>query len=239
MRIAICDDQEYVSTQLHRLLAKYQNERELDIETSYFSFPSLLYSDMEKQPFDLVFMDLEFENKLEDGILWSKKIHQDFPQTLILILTGYPQRYKEGYIVRAFRFMTKPLIEKELFEYMDDCLNELQIAQQISFFRRGTSHKIFLKDIFYFQAQSGGSELFTYDTSYYCDESLLQWENSLPPHVFFRCHKKYLVNLGQIASLKNHTIMLKSGVKLSVSRRKWTALLAAYMKFDIHTKQNF
>ncbi|MBQ4530050.1 MAG: response regulator transcription factor [Lachnospiraceae bacterium] len=239
MRIAICDDQEYISAQLHRLLAKYQRERDVQIETSYFSLPSLLHSDMQEKPFDLIFMDLEFENNEEDGILWSKKIHQDFPKALILILTGYPHRYKEGYIVRAFRFMTKPIIEDELFEYLDDCLNELQIATQISFFRSGISHKIFLKDILYFQAQSGGSELFTYDNNYYCDESLLQWENTLPPHLFFRCHKKYLVNLGQISSFKNHTVVLKNGVKLSVSRRKWTSLLSAYMKFDIHTKQAF
>ena len=73
-------------------------------------------------------------------------------------------------------------------------------------------------------------------SSYFCDESLLQWEEKISPNIFFRCHKKYLVNLNSVESIKDHTILLANGEKLPVSRRKWTLLKYAFIKFDITMK---
>ena len=132
--------------------------------------------------------------------------------------------------------MTKPFSKDELYDNMNACLEELNLYKGVILTRHGKSQNIPTQDILYFAAQAGGSELKTFCSSYFCDESLLQWEEKISPNIFFRCHKKYLVNLNSVESIKNHTILLANGEKLPVSRRKWTLLKYAFIKFDITMK---
>lgn len=232
MQIAVCDDQKSFSEELNILIKKFSLENKIQNELVYFSRPSELYDYMEKVPMDLIFMDLEFCDDSEDGIEWSKKILKKFPHTIIIILTAYESRYKEGYAARVFRFMTKPIQERELFENLYVCMEELQLTSTISLLRRGILREIRIRDIYYLSAHSGGSELWTKSNMYCCEESLLQWEERLPSSIFFRCHNKYLVNLTQIMEFDHQVLTLVNGEKLPVSRRKWKAFQIAYMKYD-------
>lgn len=233
--IAICDDKKATTANLEELLQTYTNEKLLEAKIEYFTTPSVLYDHMSQEPVNIIFMDLNFGTEKEDGIIWASRIHQDFPQTLVLILTAYENRYKEGYVAKAFRFMTKPFSHDELYENMDACMDELNLYKSITISRQGNTEKIPIQDILYFTAHVGGSELKTIHTTYFCEESLVQWEN-IAPNVFFRCHKTYLVGLNAVKQIKNHTIFLKNGEKLPVSRRKWTLLKATFIQFDITMK---
>lgn len=233
MNIAFCDDQKNIFDELDKLIVKFNKQNDFQDSLVYFSTPSKLYSYMQTSKIDIIFMDLEFCNTSEDGIVWSKKILKQFPHTIIIILTAYESRYKEGYVARVFRFMTKPIQEKELFENLYACREELQLTQSVSLLQNGIPHEILLKDIFYLSAQSGGSELWTRSNMFSCEKSLLQWEHQLPASTFFRCHKKYLVNLVHVEKFENRVLTLITGEKLPVSRRKWTAFQIAYMKCDI------
>lgn len=232
MKIVLCDDQKIVSEELSVLLKKFEAQKYMQNEYCYFAKPSELFEYMQKEPVDLIFMDLDFCDAAEDGIVWLKKIKRNFPRTVVIILTAYENRYKEGYEARAFRFMTKPVEEKELFEYLRVSMEELQMTESISLVRRGIPHNILIRDICYFSAQSGGSELWTRTNMYCCEESLLQWEKQMPEAVFFRCHSKYLVNLAHVTKFEHQVLTLGNGEKIPVSRRKWKAFQLAYMKFD-------
>lgn len=237
MKIVLCDDQEIIYKELGSLIKKFDEENGLQNEFLYFSKPSILFDYMQKQVVDLVFMDLEFGCTPEDGIMWLKKMKKHFPHTIVIILTAYEKRYKEGYEARAFRFMTKPIQEEELFGYLNVSMEELRLTESISLIRRGIPRNILIRDICYFSAQSGGSELWTRKDMYCCEESLLQWEQHLPPTVFFLCHSKYLVNLNHVMKFEHQVLTLINGKKIPVSRRKWKAFQLAYMKFDTQDYQ--
>lgn len=234
MRIAFCDDEKITIEKLDYLVRKYNKQNKLPDDLLYFSKPSKLFSYMQEEKINLIFMDLEFCDTSEDGIEWSKKIIKQFPQTIIIILTAYESRYKEGYVARAFRFMTKPISEKELFDNLDAYHQQLQLTETISLSRRGITHKIPLQDIYYFSAQSGGSELWTFSNMFSCEESLIHWESQLPDNIFFRCHKKYLINLTHVIDFNKQFCTLVNGEKIPISRRKWKEFQIAYMKYDIH-----
>ena len=189
MKIVLCDDNQFVSEELKSFIKKFDLQNNMQNEFLYFDKPSKLFSYMQEETVDIIFMDLEFCDVSEDGILWLKKIKQYFPHVIVIILTAYENRYKEGFEARAFRFMTKPIQEKELFEYLRVSMEELQVTESISLVRRGIPHSVLVRDICYLSAQSGGSELWTRTDMYCCEESLLQWEQRLPMSIFFRCHK--------------------------------------------------
>lgn len=232
MRIALCDDQKNIAEELGLLIKKFDMKQQLQNELLYFEKPSDLFRYIQETAVDIIFMDLEFCDASEDGITWLKKIKQCFPRVIVIILTAYEKRYKEGYEARAFRFLTKPIEEKELFEYLYASMEELQLTKSISLVRRGIPHNILIREICYISAQSGGSELWTRNDMYCCEESLIQWEQRLPESIFFRCHSKYLVNLSYVTKFEQQVLTLINGEKIPVSRRKWKAFQLAYMKFD-------
>ncbi|MBO5166286.1 MAG: response regulator transcription factor [Lachnospiraceae bacterium] len=232
MKIILCDDEKIIFEQMNILLEKFSIENHIKNDFLYFAKPSELFDYMQTNEADIIFMDLEFGDGAEDGIRWIKNIKKHFPRTVVIILTAYEKRYKEGYEARAFRFMTKPIREDELFAYLHVSMEELQFTKSISLMRRGIPHDILIRDICYLSAQSGGSELWTRTDVYYCEESLLQWEHRLPMDSFFRCHSKYLVNMAHIIKCERQILTLVNGEKIPVSRRRWKAFQLAYMKFD-------
>ncbi len=241
MNIAICDDETILCELLTAKIQAQLEPLQIPHRISLFPNPSGLFDTMQKETngFDLIFMDLEFHDPAEDGITWAKKIHDMNPDLLLIILTAYKERYKEGFVARAFRFMTKPIDNHELSENLSAVIEQLQIEQRICITTNGKMKKISGRQILYLCAQSGGSDIHTAKNVYYREESLIYWENLLSTNSFFRIHKKYLINLHYIKEVKNHTVILTNNEKLPVSRRKWTALRLAYMKFDIqnHTME--
>lgn len=236
MKIALCDDNKIFLAELQERIEKYYYSKQLQAEFFTFSKPSELFQHMNMENVDIIFLDLEFGNETEDGIMWAKRIKAQHPNAIIIVLTAYENRYKEGFEARVFRFMTKPIIETELFEYLKVAMEELQLTEYITLVRRGITHNIMIRDVLYFTAQTGGSEMWTRKDIFYCDESLLQWENKMPANMFFRCHSKYLVNLSHVTNYDNHFLTLINGEKIPVSRRKWKAFQIAYMKFDTGIK---
>ena len=81
IQICICDDERNTIKNLEKQILVYAQEKFLDINIVYFSTPSTLYRYMQNNPVNIIFMDLEFGSQSEDGILWSTKIHHEFPQT--------------------------------------------------------------------------------------------------------------------------------------------------------------
>ena len=78
MKMVLCDDQKSVFDGLKVLIDKFSLENNIQNDIIYFDKPSELYEYMQENVVDIIFMDLEFCDPAEDGILWSKKIKKQF-----------------------------------------------------------------------------------------------------------------------------------------------------------------
>ncbi len=226
MRVAICDDNRMIRSLTTQLLQDYSSKMSVDFSIVPFASGEelLQYSDK----FDLVLMDIELGGI--DGISATSLIHQKNPDTLVILLTSHVRRFKDGYKVNAYRFMTKPISKEEFNEYIDDAVAEILGQKVITLRKNGVSININLKNILYISAQLGYTEVWTAKDTYRSENSLVLWEKLLDPKLFFRCHKKYLVNISQIEKL-SHDILLKSGDIVEVSRRKSPELRELYLNY--------
>ncbi len=227
MRVAICDDNKMIRSITTQLLQDYSNRMSVDFSIIPFTSGEALlqYSNN----FEIVLMDIELGGI--DGISTTSLIHQKNPDTLVILLTSHVRRFKEGYKVNAFRFMTKPINRDEFFEYIDDAVAEILGHKVITLRKNGVNVNINLKYILYISAQQGYTEVWTAKDTYRSEYSLVMWEELLDPKLFFRCHKKYLVNISQIEKLSND-IHLKSGDIVEVSRRKYPELRELFLKYS-------
>lgn len=236
IQLALCDDNVTTMKNLEHFIKSYFDEQHTEYVIHQFLTPSDVFKYMNKAKIHILFMDLEFGKEKEDGMLWTKKIIDSFPGTLVLILTAYENRYKEGYRAKAFRFMTKPLILQEFRENLDDCLDELGRTHMLQIKQNHVVVSLAVKDIVYIEAFIGGSSIHTHSGKiYYSENSLLYFEQQLAKDSFFRIHKSYLIHLTHVTDIftGKHEVMLSKSIRLPVSRRKWTDFQSSYIRFDV------
>lgn len=235
LNIVLCDDKPETVKKLEEALTVYLEKQEIGYCISRYRFPSEVFEYMRSDTVHILFMDLEFGEQEEDGILWIKRIHQEHPDTLVMILTAYEKRYKEGYQVRAFRFMTKPVIRQELEDNVRDCLMELGGIHTISILQKNMVLSLSVQEVVYMEAYLGESKIYTGEKMYYSEESLLQWEKKLLGTHFFRIHKSFLINLSHVTEIisSRHEVVLDGKIRLSVARRRWTEFQKRFMRYDV------
>ena len=229
MRVAICDDNKMIRNITTHLLQDYSSQMSVDFDIIPFeSGEELLKFPKE---FQIVLMDIEMGGI--DGISATSLLHQKTPDTLVILLTSHVRRFKDGFKVNAFRFMTKPIDKEEFFEYISDAVAEILGHKVITLRKNGVNININLKRILYISAQQGYTEIWTAKDTFRSENSLALWEELLDPKLFFRCHKKYLVNISQIEEISDN-IILKSGDIVEVSRRKYPELRELFFNYSAH-----
>jgi DNA-binding LytR/AlgR family response regulator len=229
MRVAVCDDEQIIRSITVKLLKEYSNQVSIDFEILTFSSGEELLQ--YNKDIDIILMDIEMDGI--DGIKTTDLIYRRNPKTLTILLTSHVRRFKEGYKVHAFRFMTKPIQRSEFKEYMNDAIAEILGNKTITLRKDGVDMKVYIRNILYIAAQFGYSEIWTTRDMFRSELSLLQWEDQLDKTLFFRCHKKYIVNVGQIEDLIKNIVILKNGEKVKVSRRKYPDLREIFINFNV------
>lgn len=119
--IAICDDIPQLCEEVYRLVAEQLGKREIDIRIHTFhSGQALLSSGI---VFDILFLDIELEK--ENGL----EVAKEYPykkETRIIFLTSHAEEMPNGYKVRAFRFLTKPVDVKHFEEALFSAIKDIE-----------------------------------------------------------------------------------------------------------------
>lgn len=91
---------------------------------------------MEKQPFDLVLLDLRMPGP--DGMSVLKTIKERWPESEVVIITGYPsiETAKEAVRLGAYNYLAKPLSPNDVVEVANGAIMKKKWSLQ----RDRTSH---------------------------------------------------------------------------------------------------
>lgn len=168
---------------------------------------------------DLLFLDIEMPRLSGMEYLKGRKV-----KPLVIITTAYPEYALEGYSLDVIDYLLKPVAFNRFFKAVQKAKEfheltvENKIASEYLFVRTaGRIEKINLVEILY--AESTGNYVTISCsqkklTAYLTMKSL---ENQLPPKMFLKVHRSFIVNTSQIEYLENNHI--KVGDKLiSISR---------------------
>lgn len=226
--IGLCDDEKYVHEIIEKLLLKYENMNEVECRLIYFeSAKVLLNADIQ---LDVLLLDIEMPDM--DGIEAAFKLRDRGIEYKIIMLTAREDRYREAFKIGAFRFVPKPIREDELFETLNEVQEHLAGMSEVKLYRDRVLYQIIQRDILYVEANHAETLIFTKNSEYRSEQSLMEWKNILDERLFFQCHKSYIVNMGKIEEIQQNIILLVTGDKIQVSRRLKKPLLQAFMEFD-------
>lgn len=166
---------------------------------------------------DVVFLDVEMPEMT--GVECARVIQDMNPAILLIFATAHEGYMGDAFEVYAFDYLVKPFKVERVMQTLERARNLLRspekapqparpplsrprVEGRMMLHHRGGVSFLSFEDIVLIQREERSTVLYTADGSrYVTGDSLGDMEERLPPDLFFRCHKSYIVNLNKIRDI--------------------------------------
>lgn len=216
VRFAVCDDERDMADYISDKLCEYY-AGECEIK-KYENGESLL-ADNCRELFDAFFLDIGMHGL--DGMELAKKIREDNQYVKIVFVTNKEELAYKGYLYGAFRYVRKSKLEQELCEaaeslkkYFDSLNKHLNLKTPEG------ELTMDIRSIKFFEVNGHTVTIVCEDDEVRVCGTMKEYEECLKEKGFIRIHKSYLVNFRYICSVEKNDVMLTSGKKLPLSRKR-------------------
>ncbi len=235
MRVAICDDERFFLEQLHEMILKTGRMGEYDL----FDNPDDLRAALRKGVcYDVVFMDIDWKRKGENGIQYAVEINKLYPETNIIFTTSYNERFSQKIFwetVNLCGYLVKPVQERNLQMLLDklDRMQKKQIEEReksIIIRHKAGSEVYKYRDILYLESKAHQVIIHTKKKDITVYEKLNAYEEQLKDG-FVRVHQSYLVNMRYIKRIDRNELLLQNDVLLPVSKSRFLSARDRYLAF--------
>ena len=227
--IAICDDEPIAIEYLVDLLKDMMN---IDTISSFSSQQELLEA-TKKQTFHIIFMDIDWKDG-PNGILLSRKLFELCPDTQIIYVTGYNDRFSQHIFLTDSNltgYLVKP-VQKDLLERVLEraFLKMKTQSDKFTIDQKGVIRSIPYRDIYYMESRGHNviihtitEEIEIYARLEHCKQKL--------PNSFLQCHKSYLVNMDYINYINKNVIILENQWKVPISRSRYESSREHFFRY--------
>ncbi len=227
LQIAVCDDDEVMGEYLKQLI-----ERRLKSSGNYkiSVFPSGGQLLKEGTRFDIFFLDIDLRDI--NGIDMARQLRQE-TEAVIIFVTALKEYIFDAFDVQAFQYLLKPVDEEKFFQVLDKALLECRTLKQsepLVIRVKGVYRNVPKDSILYAENEARKIVLHLKEEqiAYYAKMSELE---ILLGKSFFRCHRGYLVNLGEVKSYDTGSIQLRNGESILMAKLKYSDFVTAYMEY--------
>ena len=223
MKVAICDDDVFSS----EILNIYIKETRQIRNSSIFNEPECLLKQIRRgEYFDLVFMDIDF-GKDENGIDFANMIFQISPDTQIVFVTGYNNKFFQYIFLKQVNlcgYLTKPISYEIYSKIVEKAFANKgkRKDQNFCFKIRGKVHSIPYSRICYVESSGHQVIIHTYyNEEIRCIDKLERVKKTLP-YNFVQCHKSFIVNMDYIRRIEQKQIILMDESIIPISKAKYS-----------------
>ncbi|GAA0865704.1 LytTR family DNA-binding domain-containing protein [Paraclostridium tenue] len=229
IRIAICEDeketQSLIENYLHNILKNINIEYEIQ---KYSLGEELLESNLKE--IDILLLDIQMGQI--NGMDTARKIREVDNKMEIIFITSLIDYVQDGYEVRAYRYLLKPIELEELKKHVLTCIKEIENKNNYILIKnKSNTYKIQSNEIKYIEVQKKNMLIHTINKTFDVRYSLEKIEKDLKLGKFVRCHKSFLINLSYVENIKLNTAILESGEEVPVSRYRYKDVKEKFLKF--------
>lgn len=210
--IAICDDCYSDRKTLMEKITGYFHDKGEECVIELHETGRTLLESTRKKEFDLLLLDIVLGDM--NGINLAEKIRTVNSGVGIVFISSSREFALEGYSVRAFAYLLKPLDENQLYSVLDKYLKQYTRADVgvIQVRTEGVNVDVPLGKLIY--VESNDKRL----TFHMSDETQIETYGKLDEYSvklsgfdnFLRCHKSYLINMDYVEGVKGNGFLLKN-----------------------------
>lgn len=219
IKIAICEDekeqQELLKTYIDQIFEGLSVKYKLKI----FNSGEELLENYSKDT-DVLLLDIQMVQI--NGIDTARKIRTLDDKVEIIFITSLIEYALEGYEVRAYRYLIKPVKYENLKENIINCIKEVDIKNKYIIVKeQGNQIKLDINEITYIEVQKETITIHTLNEVYKTNGTMNNIEKEIDCSRFFRCHKSFLVNLEHVKSIKQYVAILENSEEVPISRYRF------------------
>ena len=207
INIGICEDELHYRVNIKDMLGDILSTYSINYKIYEFSSGEELLSNYPKD-LDILIMDIQM--KIINGMDTARKI-REFDQNLeIIFMTSFSEFMQEGYEVKAYRYILKPISERKISRNILPCINEIMKKKNnyLTINVKNYVDRIKIDSIVYIETDRPNIFIYTNDNKYTTKMSISKIDKILREHGFFRCHNSYIVNLKLVESMNSNTLKI-------------------------------
>lgn len=238
-KAVVCEDDPVQNRNLGRMVCGWGETQGLELQisscTDCISFQEVW---RKEKDFNLILLDIDLGQGI-NGMELAEQIRRENESTAIVFVTGLSEYMSRGYDVQALHFLVKPVEKERLWSVLDRALKMVEKKEAFLLLQEeGRLERIPVGRILYAEAFSHTSALCLSPEkpggkvlSREVRMNLGDLEKELPSHCFLRCHRSYLVNLGNIRRIEKNRVFLEGVLPVPVSRERRRALFQEFLEY--------
>lgn len=235
MKFLICDDDDLMLKKLSLLIKNSPENKCYSNKIIEITNPTDVNIADE---YDVAFLDIDMPQM--SGIDLARKIHEQWPNTVIIFITNYVQYAPDGYEAGAFRYLMKNQITEKLIDYLDLAIKErTKRLRVITIQINGERINVPVSNILYMESSARIITMHLIENvrpmyQFYGNMSDLAQKFEILG--FLRVHKSYLVNMKYIEIFQCKRLEIKGGILIPSSERKYSELKQRYLTWEAENK---
>lgn len=216
INIGICDDELHYRLKIKNMLENISSSCHLHYNIYEFSSGEDL---LNNYPKDLDILIIDIQMKIINGMDTARRIREFDENLEIIFMTSFSEFMQEGYEVKAYRYILKPISERQISKNIIPCIKEI-IKKRNNYLTINVKNyvdRIKIDSIIYIETDRPNILIYTHDNMYTTKMSISKMEKILTEYGFFRCHNSYIVNLKLTESMNGNTVVVK-GKQIPISK---------------------
>lgn len=232
LRIAICDDEIELCSNLERIVGSYLRSRSIQFEIDVFFSANSTLEHLDKEcSYDILFLDIEMQGL--SGIEVGKKIRNDYKNDVVkIIYVSWEDSYAMNlFEVRPMDFIIKPFSDDRIHKVLEIAIELVYSEMQFFHFQLNNNHeKVLMHEILYFESINRKIIMYTIHEKHEFYGKLDDLVEKTDGKYFWRIHKSYLINHLHVKRFEYKQVVMANDVLLKISRRQQNTIRDRYLR---------
>lgn len=231
MKVAIIEDEKREQEVLRAYFSRLEDVDGVITNLKFFDTGDDFLDEFEFGKFDLILMDIDLNSRI-NGIETSQRLRKIDDQVILIFMTNLAQYAIEGYKVKAFDYIVKPISYFDFSQRMKIIYQHVQerAVQKIIIPNSDAKMVVNIKDIYYVEVNNHSLIYHTANGNIISSGTLKQALNELGKYHFAQCNNCYLVNLAYVMEVNGYEVMVK-GENLLISHPRKKAFLQELSRY--------
>ncbi|MCC0700495.1 response regulator transcription factor [Clostridioides sp. ZZV15-6383] len=229
-KIVLCEDELSQQKLIKGYIEKIFEGRNEEYDLLIYKNGESLIKDYPKNV-DIFLLDIQLEKI--DGMTLARKIRSMYDKNVEIIFTTSLIDYvQEGYEVRAYRYLLKPIKLGDLERHLISCFNEIERnkGKELILSSKTEIFKINTADIYYIEVLKREITIHTKISEYSINMTMDSIQSKINQKNFHRCHKSYLVNLDYVGNVKQYVAIMENKEEIPISRYRFKEFKEVYLE---------
>lgn len=158
-----------------------------------------------------------------NGMDTARKIRENDKNMEIIFITSLVDYISDGYEVRAYRYLLKPVDDDVVAKHLKSCIKDVEDSKGKYLVVKSDDgiKKIYQRDILYIEVLNRKVIIHSEKGNSETRQTLSEIKSSLDLDMFYQCQKSFIVNLDYINKIKGYTAVLDNGEDIPIGRTKY------------------